>query len=357
LNSALDARAAVVHTDAARARRRAEILEKALDLHRHQGDSDCPICGRASALTGEWRRRAEEEIRDLRRESEEADVADRHVLAAERAARQVIPSIPASVKDPELLKLWNVWKEGEAKVGKELVAHVECVAPKLEHAVQKLRIDAQDELKQREDLWRPVAEALAEWIPGARKMLSEQEAVNSLKAAEDWLRMTATVIHNERFQPIKERVRRIWELLRTQSHVELEDVSFQGKSTSRRVNLAVTVDGARGAALGVMSQGELHSLALALFLPRATLEQSPFRFVFIDDPVQSMDSARIDGLARVLQMVSKKRQVVIFTHDDRLPEAVRRLQIEANVIEILRRERSMVELREVRSPLHPSHTV
>jgi wobble nucleotide-excising tRNase len=51
----------------------------------------------------------------------------------------------------------------------------------------------------------------------------------------------------------------------------------------------VTVDGVEGAALGVMSQGELHAMALSLFLPRATLPESPFRFVVIDDPVQSMD--------------------------------------------------------------------
>ncbi len=92
-----------------------------------------------------------------------------------------------------------------------------------------------------------------------------------------------------RFQPIKEKVKGIWELLRTRSSVELEDVTFEGKATSRKVSLDVTVDGTEGAALGVMSQGELHSLALALFLPRATLEASPFRFLVIDDPVQSMD--------------------------------------------------------------------
>ena len=182
-------------------------------------------------------------------------------------------------------------------------------------------------------------------------MASELGAVGCLKSAEDWLRTIATEIHNERFQPIKERVQRIWNLLRTQSHVELEDITFQGKSTSRRVNLDVTVDGTRGAALGVMSQGELHSLALALFLPRATLEQSPFRFVLIDDPVQSMDPARVDGLARVLELASKKRQVVIFTHDDRLPEAIRRFQIAANIIKVVRREGSVVELREVRGPV------
>lgn len=128
-------------------------------------------------------------------------------------------------------------------------------------------------------------------------------------------------------------------------------MTFEGKKTSRRVNLEVKVDGAEGVALGVMSQGELHSLALSLFLPRATLEVSPFRFVFIDDPVQAMDPAKVDGLARVLDKVAKDRQVVVFTHDDRLPQAVRYLGIEATVIEVQRREGSVVELRTVRSPV------
>jgi DNA-binding PucR family transcriptional regulator len=71
-----------------------------------------------------------------------------------------------------------------------------------------------------------------------------------------------------------------------------------------------------------MSQGELHSLALSLFFPRATLDESPFRFVVIDDPVQSMDPSKVDGLARVLERAGKQRQVIVFTHDDRLPEAL-----------------------------------
>ena len=78
-------------------------------------------------------------------------------------------------------------------------------------------------------------------------------------------------------------------------------IQLTGDGTRRRVVLDVTVDGVEGAALGVMSQGELHSLALSLFVPRATLPESPFRFIVIDDPVQSMDPARVDGLARVLE--------------------------------------------------------
>ncbi len=104
-----------------------------------------------------------------------------------------------------------------------------------------------------------------------------------------------------------------------------------------------------------MSQGELNALALSLFIPRATLPQSPFRFVVIDDPVQSMDPSRVDGLARVLADTANTRQVVVFTHDDRLPEAVRRLSIPATVIEVTRREASVVELRAGPRPRGPLH--
>jgi hypothetical protein len=100
-----------------------------------------------------------------------------------------------------------------------------------------------------------------------------------------------------------------------------------------------------GAALGVMSQGELHALALSLFLPRATLPESPFRFVVIDDPVQSMDPARVDGLAKALEDTARTRQVIVFTHDGRLAEAVRQLNIPSRIVGITRRLKSMVEVR------------
>ena len=100
-----------------------------------------------------------------------------------------------------------------------------------------------------------------------------------------------------------------------------------------------------------MSQGELNSLALSLFLPRALLGESPFGFVVIDDPVQAMDPSKVDGLARVLADAASERQVVVFTHDDRLPEAVRRLQIEADLIAVTRSENSVVQCRRVSDPV------
>jgi hypothetical protein len=71
---------------------------------------------------------------------------------------------------------------------------------------------------------------------------------------------------------------------------------------------------------------------------------SPFGFMVIDDPVQSMDPAKVDGLARVLHDAARDRQVVVFTHDDRLAAAVRQLQIPATIWEVKRREHSIVTL-------------
>src|SRR5690606_2206423 len=139
--------------------------------------------------------------------------------------------------------------------------------------------------------------------------------------------------------------------LRLQSNVNLDAVVLEGTGQRRKVGLRVTVDGTPAEAVGVMSQGELHALALSLFLPRATLPESPFRFIAIDDPVQSMDPSRVDGLARVLADAAKARQVLVFTHDDRLPEAVRRLGLPATVLGVTRRVRSVVEVHESADPV------
>ena len=98
-----------------------------------------------------------------------------------------------------------------------------------------------------------------------------------LKAAEDWLNGAATDVRDDRFAPIADQATATWQFLRQNSNVDLGRIELAGARTSHHVTLDVTVDGVRGAALGVMSRGELHALALSLFLPRATLpENSPF---------------------------------------------------------------------------------
>jgi recombinational DNA repair ATPase RecF len=347
-------------TDADRARRTAKLLTDALMFHAAHGDGDCPVCGRRQALTPDWRADATAEAERLEGLAAEAEVAATEAQAARRQAHALLRPAPrllqegptVGVATVALAEVWERWAHGIAIDDLLALAdHLEATHTALAAETTTVRRDARVELARREDRWRPLAERMTAWLIDARDAVAAKTAVANLKAAQAWLEETATEIRNERFAPIAEEALENWRLLRHDSNVDVERIVFAGKATLRRVDLGVTVDGVGSAALGVMSQGELHALALSLFLPRAMLPESPFRFVVIDDPVQSMDPARVDGLARVLERAAGDRQVVVFTHDDRLPEAVRRLGIDARVLEVSREPRSVVRLRPALDPV------
>jgi hypothetical protein len=170
--------------------------------------------------------------------------------------------------------------------------------------------------------------------------------VAALKAARQWLVSATATLRHERLAPLADQSRSIWADLRQESNVDLGEFRLTGTNTRRQLDLDVTIDGEPGSALGVMSQGEVNALALSVFLPRATVTASPFRFLVIDDPVQAMDPAKVDGLAKVLAKVAAYRQVIVFTHDNRLAAAIRDLSIPATVLEVTRQPRSCVTVRE-----------
>lgn len=352
---------AVAGTQSERALQRAELLEQALSFHRTHGGGDCPVCGTAAVLGSAWEAESAEEVRSLRAEAQAADDARRRLDQAWNAAVGLLSPAPSPVKEAlglgvdasvnTTLQQWGIWcSSGAAGDPEELALLLLERAGPLDVALTGLRKAASEEIARREDLWRPVAVAVAEWAGPARDARDKAGAIPAITAAEDWVKAASATIRDERFAPIAGQATHVWEGLRGESNVTLERISL-GAWPQRKVTLDVTVDGVGGAALGVMSQGELHSLALSLFLPRATLPGSPFGFIVIDDPVQSMDPARVEGLARVLEEAAKSRQVIVFTHDDRLPEACRRLQVGAEMIEISRRAGSVLELSQPSGPV------
>jgi DNA repair exonuclease SbcCD ATPase subunit len=341
----------------------ASLIDHALRFHQAHGDGACPVCGREKALDKTWHDAKSKEAESLKQAAREATDARTQLKAALAAATKLVSldrdllkkaqaaHVPQAADVLSHLESMNSAGEDSASAATALADAIEKAGSPMVTSVDQLRKTAAQQLASKEDAWRPHATALAEWLPKARKAKAQSEAQSNLKAAEKWLKDAAEAIRNERFAPIADHARRIWDRLKLQSNVSLESVQLGGTGKARKVELRVTVDGQQGAALGVMSQGELHSLALSLFIPRATLKESPFRFVVIDDPVQSMDPARVDGLARVLQEASQDRQVVVFTHDDRLPEAVRRLNVKATVVEVTRKEGSLVATRVSKDPV------
>lgn len=344
----------VAQTESGQARALAVLLEKALDHRQHTSTGDCPVCGAQSRLDDHWAEATRDQVQRLRQQAQAADDAARRFAQAHDAAAAVatVPRLPAPMSGDDPRERWQAWSSTIR--AEDVVAAVAALRQETVEVVRLVKAAvelAQRELVQREDLWHPVAERVAAFLADARVVAGEASSRTQVKQAADWLRGQGDGLRDDRLAPIAEQAQRIWQLLRQESNVELGPVRLEGSATRRRVALDVTVDGIEGAALGVMSQGELHALALSLFLPRAMLAGSPFRFLVIDDPVQAMDPAKVDGLARVLQEVAASHQVVVFTHDDRLAEAVRRLQVPATVWQVVRRERSVVELQKATDPV------
>lgn len=353
--------AALAGTAAGDARRVAGLLAAALEHHADHPGQPCPVCG-GRVLDDAWAEGAGTEIARLTASAAAADKAHAALGEADRAVRALAGARPSVLNEGVDLggeadsgvarRAWQAWADLTADGSAEqLIADAGRRFTGLDAAISGLRSDAEAALRRRSEAWQPVATALAAWAELARSSEHAAAVLADLRKGITWLREIGHDIRNQRLAPFASKSAMVWDLLRQESNVELGPIRLEGTSTQRRVALDVTVDGIPGAALSVMSQGELHALGLALFLPRATAPGSPFRFVVIDDPVQSMDPAKVDGLARLLAQSAADRQVIVFTHDDRLPESVRRLQLPATIWELTRRERSVVELKKNEDPV------
>lgn len=328
-------------TAAQDARDRADLLERALGHHRrHPQAPTCPVCETPERLDDDWAARASGQIARLRSEASTAESAARELNAASAAAARLVADVPPGLPAP-LAEAWRVWSASRSL--DDLDEYVRA-GTHLSEECRLAREGAVAKLADQDGRWQEIAPAVAAWCRDARAATTAMTRLRHARQADTWLRAVHDDLRGERMAAQGQDARGYWQAMRQQSNVALGEIRLAGKGGMRRAELEVTVDDIPGAALGVMSQGELHALALSLFLPRAMLPDSPFRFLIIDDPVQSMDPAKVDGLALILEMVSRSRQVVVFTHDSRLPEAVRRLRIPATILEVVRRERSEIDV-------------
>lgn len=351
--------ASLADTPAEDARRLAGLLAAALDHQASHPDEACPVCG-GRALDTAWAEATRAEITRLQRLAHDAQETRTDLAAALAAVRgltgpvpRVLLADPGSEVDPASARTaWQSWAElAGSGTAEQLMATGADQFAAVADSVGELQSGAAAVLARRSEAWQPVAAALAAWAEQARASEHAAAKLAEVRQAITWLRQAGQEIRDARMAPFTQMSAEVWSMLRQESNVDLGPIRLVGAATSRKLSLDVTVDGVDGAALSVMSQGELHALGLALFLPRATAQESPFRFIVIDDPVQAMDPAKVDGLARLLSRVASERQVVVFTHDDRLPEAIRRLQLPATIWEVVRREQSVVELTKSEDPV------
>ncbi|MGR6320077.1 AAA family ATPase [Micromonospora soli] len=337
--------------------RTAELLRLALEHHDDRGDGPCPVCA-TGTLDGGWRTGAAASLAELRDRTLAAQAAAARLNAAMQRAHHLIDdlAVPEGIADD--VPVGGLHEAAAALRSapgspEELADHLTARYPAVLEAAEHARAYATGFLRQRDTGWQAAAGELRAWVDAAWTLPEREQTLARIKAARAWLKATGAQLRNQRLAPFAAHSQRIWAQLRQESNVELGAMTLEGTNTRRRVVFPVSVDGAdNGTALGVMSQGEMHALGLATFLPRGCAAESPFRFIVVDDPVQSMDPAKVEGLARVLAELAEQRQVVVFTHDTRLPDALARLDLgQSRIVEVTRAERSVVTLRPGSDPV------
>ena len=169
--------------------------------------------------------------------------------------------------------------------------------------------------------------------------------------------MLVDAIHQARLRQFSHRCAEIWRTIR-HSAVSLDGIEFAlvpprsfEEPSATRVSFRLSTGGLDGIERGFLSQGELQTLGLSTFLPTITQPKSPFRFAVIDDPVQVMDQYAVAGLAQVLDEYAKELQLIVFTHDERLPLALRRADIDHTLIDIQRSDESVVKCEVLYDPV------
>ena len=351
-------------SDAQTALTTANLLEQAIALHRSAHLSDCPVCGTSSILTDAWLTKAEADVARLHAEASAAKDAIQQLNAAERQLRQGLaaaPSVlsqgPAEIDDTvrtAAIELQDGWSTAAQTIHSVelavLVEEAQSVVSALNAQLDALKVQVATVLDAADSEWTPLARRVRAWCATATEAGDVDAQLKDVTAAEAWVVALSNEFRDERLAPIRSSVESVWNDLRCDSNVSLANFELGGKGTRRHVDLSLTVDDTPAPTLGVLSQGEMHALALSMFLPRASLDESPFRFLVIDDPVQAMDPSKVDGLARQLARVAKTRQVIVLTHDDRLPEAMRRLDIDAHVLEVVRGAKSGVRVERSMDP-------
>lgn len=335
---------------------RGRLLAMSLEFHDHHGDQKCPVCGHGN-LTADWAVAARAALEQDQLAAQALTAARAATNQARSAVIKVVHEVDAPpVSDTELTTLpaarsaYEAFTALPADGHRALADHVQQALPPLREAYAALQQEAAAQIKACQDAWSPIALELGEWLQIADRAKDAEPKLNVASEALKWLQDNAIELRNQRIAPLAEQARHIWATLRQESNVELGAIELVGQKTSRRVLLKADVDGSDTEAFGVMSQGELQALALAIFIPRATSPESPFRFMVLDDPIQAMDPSKIDGLLDVLTKLAEDRQVIVFTHDDRLPAAIRRSQVSARIVEVMRGMNSVVTVAESSRP-------
>lgn len=106
-----------------------------------------------------------------------------------------------------------------------------------------------------------------------------------------------------------------YNLLNPAEDVRLSAIQVKGAKT-RQVDLVAELYGKKANAAAMLSEAHINATGLSVYLSQIVTEHSPFKFLILDDPVQSMDdnhSLRFQT-ELVTKLIAQGYQVIILSH-------------------------------------------
>lgn len=210
------------------------------------------------------------------------------------------------------------WNKIEFFKEESLVVALDTLIQTLNGEITKLSVDKEE----REEILKGLEAEINELKD--RRILSERkdEVVEYLVKLK-WVKKAQEVNRTETTRPITELSKKVWD--------ELITDTFKEKFEQERKKLgARTVDFTFPGEAGVtkrsktmegleniddfLSEGEQKAIAIADFLAEISIKEQITPVVF-DDPVTSFDHVRREIIAKRFIEESRRRQVIIFTHD------------------------------------------
>ncbi|NMM35238.1 MAG: AAA family ATPase [Phycicoccus sp.] len=315
---------------------------------RHLGDA-CPVCGQTYDQIGTRSRLQHmldevhapaggSQLPDLPGAAAELEAAERDLSAARAVVRNAQTAVQAQAEWDNLLGplVQEAGLKAETLTTQDTASLLD-EAQSSVSSLRQLRVQGEQlslglartaELAQREELEQQLAaldRAIVERQTSidARKETGDVAAqiINALRVASS----SVVGAELERIEPLLQRI-----FATVDPHPSLRVVSFLTKTVRGHGQMWTQLDDVSSSvsvqepAL-VLSSSQLNVLAVVMYLSlNLAIPTLPLQVVALDDPLQSLDTVNLLGLADLLRRVKATRQVIVSTHDSHLADLLER---------------------------------
>ena len=288
-----------------------------------EGKQYCPLCIRPIDLK-ELEKRVEETMGEEEKELKQLQKQLEKIEEKEGSLLKLKEDIKEKQEELESLKqeFYRLSKELEGKktINSQKLRQMEEKCKKLE---KLLRFLEHERLLKLQEIPPTIQEEISELEQKEKKYASLLEVLERMKSSLNWRKVIT-----ERLDDLKPYIDEFAKILQPHplfSKICISEEYILYAETEVETEIRKTY------VRTIFSTGQLNKVAIILLLAMAKQSSSPFEFIILDDPSQSLDYAGKEQLAKLLLHFSKTKQVIVSTMDKEFAELLQKIEPNAVV--------------------------